>query len=154
MYGHGIPVPKMLLLEEDPAQLGGAISLAEDLRGYHNSEYQIQGPEWRDRLPRLAQGMWTAMGRLAALPVENLDLAFMKPSTRETTAMQELDYWEATLDKADLGAEPITRAAIRWMRRPFASTRTGASPRASVAVVTLPGISRCATPTCSRRSRR
>jgi aminoglycoside phosphotransferase (APT) family kinase protein len=117
VYGHGIPVPKMLLLEEDPAHFDGAISLAEDLRGYHNSEYQIQGPEWRDKLPRLAQGMWTAMGKLAALPVETLDVAFMKPSTPATTAMQELDYWEATLDKADIGAEPITRAAIRWMRR-------------------------------------
>ncbi len=117
VYGHGIPVPKMLLLEADPAHLGGAISLAEDMRGYHNSEYQIQGPEWRDKLPRLAEGMWTAMGKLAALPVETLDLAFMKPSTPETTAIQELDHWEATLDKADLGAEPITRAAIRWMRR-------------------------------------
>ncbi len=62
VYGHGIPVPKMLLLEEDPAHFDGAISLAEDLRGYHNSEYQIQGPEWRDKLPRLADGMWTAMG--------------------------------------------------------------------------------------------
>lgn len=117
VYGHGIPVPRMLLLEEDPAHFDGAISLAEDLRGYHNSEYQIQQPEWQDRLPRLAEGMWTAMGQLAALPVETLDLAFMKPSTPETTAMQELNYWEATLDKADIGAEPITRAAIRWMRR-------------------------------------
>jgi aminoglycoside phosphotransferase (APT) family kinase protein len=117
VYGHGIPVPKMLLLEEDPAHFDGAISLAEDLRGYHNSEYQIQGPEWRDKLPRLAEGMWTAMGKLAALPVETLDLAFMKSSSPETTALQELDHWEATLDKADLGPEPITRAAIRWMRR-------------------------------------
>lgn len=100
----------MILLEEDPAFFDGAISLAEDVRGYHNSEYQVQQPEWRDRLPRLAEGMWTAMGRLAALPVEEMDVAFMKPATREGTAMQELDYWEASIDASDLGAEPITRA--------------------------------------------
>lgn len=117
VYGHGIPVPRMVLLEEDASHFDGAISLAEDLRGFHNSEYQVQLPEWKDRMPRLAEGMWTAMGHLAALPVENLDVAFMVPSTPETTAMQELDYWEATLDKADVGAEPIVRAAIRWMRR-------------------------------------
>lgn len=117
VYGRGIPVPRMILLEEDPAFFDGAISLAEDVRGYHNSEYQVQQPEWRDCLPRLAEGMWTAMGRLAALPVEEMDVAFMKPATREGTAMQELDYWEASLDSSSLGAEPITRAAIRWMRR-------------------------------------
>jgi aminoglycoside phosphotransferase (APT) family kinase protein len=116
IYGHGIPVPRMILLEEDPVHFGGAISLAEDLRGYHNSEYQIQEPAWRDRLPRLAEGMWTAMGRLAAVPCAKLDLAFMKPATAAGTAMQQLDHWEATLDNADLGPEPITRAAIRWLR--------------------------------------
>lgn len=117
VHGRGIPVPRMILLEEDPGPFDGAISLAEDIRGFHNSEYQVQQPEWRDRLPRLAQGMWTAMGRLAAIPVEDMDVAFMKPATPETTAMQELDHWESTLDAADLGPEPVTRAAIRWMRR-------------------------------------
>lgn len=117
IHGHGIPVPRMILLEEDPRHFGGAISLAEDLRGFHNSEYQIQQPEWRDRLPRIAEGLWTAMGRLAAVPTDQLDLAFMKPATAEGTAMQELDYWEASLDASNLGPEPITCAAIRWMRR-------------------------------------
>lgn len=117
VYGRGIPVPRMILLEDDPVHFDGAISLAQDIRGFHNSEYQVQQPEWRDRLPRLAEGMWTAMGRLAALPVEDMDVAFMKPTTPEGTAMQELEHWEATLDAADVGPEPVTRAAIRWMRR-------------------------------------
>jgi len=117
IYGHGIPVPRMILLEEDPAHFDGAISLAEDLRGFHNSEYQIQEPAWRDRLPRLAEGLWSAMGKLAAVPTADLDLEFMKPATAESTAAQELDYWEASLDASDVGPEPITRAAIRWLRR-------------------------------------
>ena len=115
--GHGIPVPRMILLEEDASHFDGAISLAEDLRGYHNSEYQLQEPAWRDKLPHIAQQFWSVMGRLAAVPVERLDLSFMTPATPETTAMQQLDHWEATLDRNDVGAEPITRAAIRWMRR-------------------------------------
>ena len=116
IHGHGVPVPKMIALEEDPAQFGGAISLAEDLRGYQNSEYQFQDPAWADRLPHLAQQMWSTMGRLAAVPCEGLDLAFMKPATPASTAMQELDHWEATLDANDVGAQPVIRAAIRWMR--------------------------------------
>jgi aminoglycoside phosphotransferase (APT) family kinase protein len=117
IHGHGVPVPRMILLENDPVHFGGAISLAEDLRGYHNSEYQLQDPQWADRRPRAAHDMWTTMGRLAAVPVEDLDLSFTRPATRETTARQELDYWTAYLDRHDIGAEPITRAAIRRLSR-------------------------------------
>ncbi|MCK9543890.1 MAG: phosphotransferase family protein [Novosphingobium sp.] len=117
IYGHGIPVPRMILLEDDPEPFGGAISLAEDLRGFHNSEYQLQEPAWQDRLGRIADEMWSTMGRLAAVPVEKLDAGFMEPATCETTAMLELDRWEKTLDTHDTGPEPITRAAIRWLRR-------------------------------------
>ncbi len=117
IYGHGIPVPKMLLLEEDASHFDGAISLAEDLRGYHNSEYQFQDPAWAEKLPHIAQQMWSTMGRLAAVPVEDLDLSFTRPATRENTAQQELDYWVDSLDKHDVGPEPIIRAAIRKLRR-------------------------------------
>ena len=117
IYGHGIPVPKMLLLEEDASRFDGAISLAEDLRGYHNSEYQFQDPAWAGRLPHIAREMWSTMGRLAAVPVENLDLSFTRPATRENTATQELEYWVGSLDKHDVGPEPIIRAAIRKLRR-------------------------------------
>lgn len=117
IYGHGIPVPRMILLEEDSSHFDGAISLAEDLRGFHNSEYQLQEPAWRDRLPRIADGMWTYMGKLAAVPVEKLDLSFMRPATPETVASQELAYWVDVMDKNDVGPEPIMRAAIRKLER-------------------------------------
>ncbi|MFD2579183.1 hypothetical protein ACFSTD_12515 [Novosphingobium colocasiae] len=83
IYGHGVPVPKMILLEEDAGWFDGAVSLAEDLRGFHNSEYQFQDPAWADKLPHVAREMWTAMGKLAAVPVEDLDLSFTRPATRE-----------------------------------------------------------------------
>lgn len=117
IHGHGIPVPRMILLEEDPDPFDGAISLAEDLRGFHNSEYQFQEPAWADRLPHVARQLWTTMGRLAAVPLEDLDLSFTRPATRETTAAQELDYWVDSLDRHDIGPEPIIRAAIRELRR-------------------------------------
>lgn len=117
IYGHGVPVPKMILLEQDPAWFDGAVSLAEDLRGYHNSEYQFQNPAWADRLPHVARQMWTTMGKLAAVPVDALDLSFTRPATCENTALQELDYWVDSLDRNEVGPEPITRAAIRHLRR-------------------------------------
>lgn len=117
IHGHGVPVPRMLLLEEDPEPVGGAISLAEDLRGFHNSEYQFQDPAWADRLPFVAREMWTAMGRLAAVDVARLDLSFTRPATVETTARQELDYWVKSLRDHDVGPEPIMEAAIRRLYR-------------------------------------
>lgn len=117
IYGHGVPVPKMVLLEEDASHFDGAISLAEDLRGYHNSEYQLQEDGWAGRLGRIAQEMWGTMGTLAAVPCDRLAVSFMAPATVESTAMQELDYWEAQLDANSVGPQPVTRAAIRWLRR-------------------------------------
>lgn len=117
IYGHGIPVPKMILLEPDASHFDGAISLAEDLRGYHNSEYQFQDPAWADRLPHIAQQMWSTMGLLAAVPVEAPDMGFTRPATVENTAAQELASWVDVLGRHDVGAEPITRAAIRALER-------------------------------------
>lgn len=117
IHGHGVPVPKMILLEQDASHFDGAISLAEDLRGYHNSEYQFQDPAWADRLPHVAQQLWSTMGRLAAVPVEDLDMSFTRSATAGTTAAQELASWVDVLTRHDVGPEPITRAAIRALER-------------------------------------
>ncbi|MCB1667494.1 MAG: phosphotransferase family protein [Porticoccaceae bacterium] len=117
IYGHGIPVPKMILLEEDSSHFDGAISIAEDLRGFHNSEYQLQTPEWKNRLPHIAEQFWARMGQLAAIDIDTLELGFMRPSTRQTTAELELNYWADKLDQNHVDAEPITQAAIRFLRR-------------------------------------
>jgi aminoglycoside phosphotransferase (APT) family kinase protein len=118
IYGHGIPVPRMILLESDPAILGGAISIAEDLRGFHNSEYQLQQPDWAKHLPGLSRQMWGYMGKLAAVDTTKLNLeSFMKPATVQNAARQQLDYWVETFRRNQVGAEPIMEAAIRLLDR-------------------------------------
>ncbi len=123
IYGHGIPVPKMLLLENDASFFGGAISIAEDLRGFHNSEYQLQEAAWQPKLPHIAREFYQCMGRLAAVDTGVLDLAFMPPTTRETTASIELENWVEKLEKNSLEPEPVCAAAIRYLRswQPVAS---------------------------------
>jgi aminoglycoside phosphotransferase (APT) family kinase protein len=118
IHGHGIPVPRMILLETDPAKLGGAISIAEDLRGFHNSEYQLQQPEWSRHLPGLSEQMWGYMGKLAAVDVAGLNLeTFMKPATIENAARRQLDHWVDTFRRNQVGADPIMEAAIRLLNR-------------------------------------
>lgn len=117
IYGHGVPVPKMLLLENDAAHFGGAISIAEDMRGFHNSEYQFQEAAWQPKLPHVAKQFYNCMGDLAAVDVAKLDLSFMPATTRETTALQELENWVEKLEKNTVEPEPICAAAIRHLRR-------------------------------------
>jgi aminoglycoside phosphotransferase (APT) family kinase protein len=118
IYGHGIPVPRMILLETDPAKLGGAISIAEDLRGFHNSEYQLQQPDWAKHLQGLSRQMWGYMGKLAAIDIAPLNLeSFMQPATVDNAARQQLDRWADTFHRHKVGAEPIMEAAIRHLDR-------------------------------------
>jgi aminoglycoside phosphotransferase (APT) family kinase protein len=118
IYGHGIPVPQMILLETDPTKLGGAISISEDLRGFHNSEYQLQEPAWSKHLPELSRQMWGYMGKLGAVDIAKLNLeTFMKPATVENAARQQLDYWVETFHRNKVGADPIMEAAIRQLDR-------------------------------------
>jgi aminoglycoside phosphotransferase (APT) family kinase protein len=118
IYGHGIPVPQMIHLEMDPEQLGGAISIAEDMRGFHNSEYQFDIEPWSNHIPKLAEQMWGYMGKLAAVETEGLGLeSFMDPTTVETAAKQQLDFWVAKFRRNCICPDPIMEAAIRTLER-------------------------------------
>ena len=123
IHGRGLPVPRMILLEMDPGRLGGAVSISEDLRGFHNSEYQLQEPAWRRFLPSLAEQMWDYTGKLAAVDIRELGLeSFMKPASPESVAGQELDQWIAKFRANSTCPDPIMEAAIRrlWRNPPVA----------------------------------
>jgi aminoglycoside phosphotransferase (APT) family kinase protein len=117
IHGHGVPVPRMIHFETDTGKLGGAVMIAEDLRGFHNSEYQLQEPAWADRLPRIAEQMWGMMGTLAAVDVAMLDLSFMPPATVEGAAKQQLDLWVAKFRANATAPDPIFEAAVRELER-------------------------------------
>ena len=118
IHGHGIPVPRMILLETDPVKLGGAISIAEDLRGFHNSEYQLQEAGWSHLQHSLAAQMWGYMGKLAAIDIAPLGLeSFMPAATPATAARQQLDHWAETLHRNSVGPDPVMAAVIREMDR-------------------------------------
>lgn len=120
IYGRGIPVPRMIHLENDPAALGGAVSVAEDLRGFHNSEYQLQQENWAKHRPKLARQMWNYMGKLAAVDIGALGLErFMPSATRENAARIQFEAWVAKFRRDSDAADPILEAAIRRLARTF-----------------------------------
>lgn len=118
IYGRGIPVPRMIHLETDAAKLGGAVSIAEDLRGFHNSEYQLQQDAWAPRRPHLARQMWTYMGKLAAIDIGGLGLErFMPPATTDTAARLQFERWVDKFRRDSDLSDPILEAAIRKLDR-------------------------------------
>lgn len=118
IHGHGVPVPRMIHLETDAAKLGGAVMVSEDMRGFHNSEYQLQEPAWADRLPHIAEQMWSMMGTLAAVDVADLQVDhFMPPARCEDAARQQLDLWVAKFRANATHPDPILEAAVRELER-------------------------------------
>ncbi|OFX03692.1 MAG: hypothetical protein A3E78_16520 [Alphaproteobacteria bacterium RIFCSPHIGHO2_12_FULL_63_12] len=118
IYGRGIPVPRMIHLETDPERLGGAVSIAEDLRGFHNSEYQLQQPAWAKFRPALAQQMWTYMGKLAAIDTAGLGLEkFMPPATVKNASRLQFEQWRDKFRRDSDTCDPILDAVIRELQR-------------------------------------
>lgn len=118
IYGRGIPVPRMIHLETDAGKLGGAVSIAEDLRGFHNSEYQLQQEAWAHLRPGLARQMWRYMGKLAAVDIAGLGLErFMPPATVDNAARLQLERWVDKFRRDSDTADPILEAAIRKLDR-------------------------------------
>ena len=118
VYGRGIPVPRMIHLETDPQKLGGAVSIAEDLRGFHNSEYQLQQAAWAKHRPALARQMWTYMGKLAAIDIKGMGLEkFMPPATVENASRLQFELWRDKFRRDSETADPILEAVIRELER-------------------------------------
>ena len=110
----GLPAPEPLFLEEDLQWLGRPFSISAEVSGCQTSAELIP-PDHREALGR---AKWTLMGQLAALDVANLGLdGVMRPTTPETCAMEELDYWAGVIVADELHPNPVAHAAIRWLRR-------------------------------------
>ncbi len=110
----GLPAPQTLFLEEDLGWLGRPFSITTEVLGCKTSPESIP-PEQRDAL---GQQKWTLLGRLAALDLQALDLGeVFKPTTAQTCALEQLDYWRKVIVDDALHPNPIAHAALRWLHR-------------------------------------
>jgi aminoglycoside phosphotransferase (APT) family kinase protein len=110
----GLPAPETLFLEEDPRWLGRPFSISAEVSGCQSSAEAIP-PEHREAMGRQK---WTLLGRIAALDPLALGLGdVMAATTRETCAMEQLEYWAKVIATDELHPNPVAHAAIRWLRR-------------------------------------
>ncbi|MBI1239005.1 MAG: phosphotransferase [Alphaproteobacteria bacterium] len=113
-FKSGLPVPEPLVLEEDLSWLGQSFSLTREVPGCDASA---------DKFPdahRAAIGRrkWQILGEIARLDPIALDLTSTMPATtRETCAMEQLDYWAGVIEADEIHPNPVAHATIRWLRR-------------------------------------
>jgi len=116
--GSAVPAPEMLWLEETSGPLDHPFFIAEEIVGFQASPQVLLSGAYDTVLPRLAERKWTILGEIAkADPVAlGLDRVMQIPPL-DGCWKRELDHWEALIDKDAAQPLPITRAAIRWLRR-------------------------------------
>lgn len=122
-YGSKVPVPQPLWLEEDPSWLDYPFFIMEELPGLQSSAQLAS-----THAETLAPQKWTILGEISKADSARLGLdAVMAPVAPDECWQRELTYWERLIDRDELCPQPITRAAIRWLRRnpPLPAQRVG-----------------------------
>jgi len=113
-FGAGLPVPEPLFLESDLAWLGRPFSITAEVPGCSASPDGMP-PEHR---AKIGAQKWTWLGKLAALDPDTLGLeGVMTPTTRETCALEQLEYWAKVIRDDEIHPNPVAEAAVRWLRR-------------------------------------
>lgn len=111
----GLPVPRPLFYESDRAWLGAPFALIDEVPAALTS---VNGRHLApDVQQRFGVQMWTVLGQLAALSVDDMDIpsTIERTSTR-TCAAEQLGYWEDVYRRHELHPHPVADAAIDWLQ--------------------------------------
>jgi len=112
----GLPAPEALSLETDPGPLGAPFFLMERIDGGEAlNPFKIDAIEpHRDAM---GKQFFRHLGTIAACPTDESALAkVIETPAPEACWQRELDYWAEEIAKDQAKPEPITEAAIRWLR--------------------------------------
>ncbi|WP_168735283.1 phosphotransferase family protein [Pseudothauera rhizosphaerae] len=113
----GVPVPLMICNEDDPEQIGAPFFAMEKLKGV-TSPPAILGPEFEASRQAIMKQMFEILGAIAAARHEGKGLADVVSTPAPGDIWDtELSHWERIIADNHIGHQPITRAAIRYLRR-------------------------------------
>ena len=117
-YSTDIPVPEALWCEEDASHLGKPFMLLEEIQGCESSIEALVQPPYSPVREKIGVAFCEIMGRIAAIDPATTSLSGTMPTPEPDQCWQrELDYWENVVEEDALEPQPVTRAAIRWLRR-------------------------------------
>ena len=114
----GVPVPEVLWLEEDERWLGSPFFVMQELAGFEASPVAIAMPPYAEHAAAYGRVKWQILGRISAADPEVLGVVDALGDVRpDAVWSRELDHWVAQLEAREGGPQPITWAAVRWLRR-------------------------------------
>lgn len=117
LAGSGVPVPRALFLELDPAWLDRPFFIMTMAPGKPGFFYLSDDP-YEGRAREVGARFWRHLGALAALDHLGVGLGGLRNGARVAGFWAaELDWWEGILDEKELMIEPAVRGALRWLRR-------------------------------------
>ena len=116
-FGTRVPVPEPLWLEEDPRHLDHPFFIMEEITGCEATPFRLMAPPYDAHLKEIGRQKWTILGEIAKADPQALGLIGVMASVAPDEAWRrELSLWLRDLDADEIEPQPITRAAIRWLR--------------------------------------
>jgi aminoglycoside phosphotransferase (APT) family kinase protein len=112
-----VPVPRMRWLELDESHLGSAFFIMDRILNVESSPRRILEPDHQASHALLAEDIYTILAAIQSFDWRNTDIPRLaEVVSTETSWKRELAYWEDMINRHELHPQPITRAAIRWLR--------------------------------------
>jgi aminoglycoside phosphotransferase (APT) family kinase protein len=116
MYG-SVPVPKMLWLEEDGANLGRPFFVMDRIDGCQSGPTEVLIGQMQHRA-KLAKQFAEILAGIHAVDWQAADLGFLGvPESPSSCGEKEVTFWEEIIERDAMEPQPVIRAAIEWMRR-------------------------------------
>ncbi len=117
MKGAGLPAPDALFLEESAGPLGAPFFVMGRIDGGTASvPFRLDGLD--PHRVSIGEQFFRHLGAIASVEAEGSPLAqVIDTPAPDACWRRELDYWEAEVDRNAREPQPITKAAIRHLRR-------------------------------------
>lgn len=116
--GTTVPVPRMRWLENGDSVLGSPFFVMDRILGCDTSTGRILEAEYDSVREQIGRRHYEILADIHQLDWRDTPIAdVVQPLEPSECWLRELNHWEAIINREELVPQPITRAAIRWLRR-------------------------------------
>jgi aminoglycoside phosphotransferase (APT) family kinase protein len=117
VHGSAIPVPAVLWAEPDSRWLGGAFFVMERIEGCETTPQALFRPPFDAVGEQIGRRIFQVGGAIAAFDWRAAGLECFEAPAEDACWHIELADWAGRIEEARLDVQPVTRAAIDWLRR-------------------------------------
>lgn len=115
LWGSGVPVVRALWMDGEGKWLERPSFIMEKVAGATDL-FALLKPEKSESSRAIAQQLAAIAARLHTLDWQALGVDFLPATTPDTTAAQQIAYWESLFLKHQMEPHPVMAAAFIWLR--------------------------------------